>query len=79
MKLDDADLKGSPQNLINFKDQVLNLINFGKYQKQVLSAPPSFLGQRGEELYVMSGATGALYVCTSGGTSTWRIVATFAL
>lgn len=77
MKLDDIDFRNLPQELIDFKDQVLTLINFGKYQKQAVSSVPTWRGNRGEEVYFISGATGRLYVCTSDGAAVWSIVSTF--
>ena len=46
--------------LQDFKDELRNLWNFGKYQVPVVTTPPSWAGQKGEEV---------LYMPTSGGTT----------
>lgn len=78
MKLDDVDFRNVPQELLDFKDQVITLINNGKYQKAVVSTAPTWTGRRGEEVYFISGNTGRLYMCSVDGSSTnWVIVSTF--
>lgn len=79
MKLDDADFRNVPQELIDFKDQILTLINNGKYQKTVTSTPPTWRANRGEEVYTIAGTTGRLYVCSSDNSSTWSLVREFTL
>ena len=77
MKIDDFDFRGLPQSLVDFKDQVFNLVNFGKFQKQIVSSAPSWRARRGEEVYYISGNTGRLYMCSSDNSTNWVIVATF--
>ncbi len=79
MKLGDYDFKEAEQEVQDFKNDVLTLLNFGKYQKQVVSSVPTWRGLRGEEVYLMNGTTGILYTCTSDNTATWRVVSTFVL
>jgi hypothetical protein len=79
MKLGDYDFRGVDQELVDFKNDVITLLNFGKYQKQVISGVPGWRGRRGEEVYLMSGTTGVLYVCTSDNTVTWKVVSTFVI
>lgn len=79
MKLGDYDFHGLPQELTDFKNDVITLLNFGKAQKQTVTGVPTWRGRRGEEVYLMSGTTGVLYVCTSDNTATWKVVSTFVL
>lgn len=78
MKLNDYDFKNVDQEIIDFKNDVITLLNFGKYQKQVVTGVPAWRGRRGEEVYLMSGTTAILYVCTSDNTATWKPAVTFS-
>ena len=77
-KIDEYDLSGQPQEVIDFADDVRTIINFGKYQPQVVSATPTWVGRRGEFVWVF-GTSGALVVCTSDGTTIWRGVVGFTI
>lgn len=79
MKLDDVDFRNMPQELLDFKDQLITLVNYGKIQKQITSSPPTWTGRRGEEVYTFAGTTGRLYVCSSDNSATWSVVSTFTL
>lgn len=79
MKIDDVDFRNLPQELNDFKDQIFTLLNFGKYQSQVTSSPPTWVGRRGEEVYTIAGTTGRLYVCSSDNSATWSLVREFIL
>ncbi len=77
-KIDDYDIKDLPQEQVDFNDDVKTILNFGKYQKTVVTSPPTWTGRAGEEVYMITGATGRLYVCTSDNTSSnWKVVSTF--
>lgn len=78
MKVIDYNLALLPQEAIDMLQDIQTLLNLGKYQKPVLSSPPAYVGRAGEEAYMITGATGRLYVCTSDQSSTsWAIVSTF--
>jgi len=76
-KLDQPELRGLPQELIDFVNQTVERWNFGKFQKQIVTSAPNWRAQAGEEVYMITGATGRLYVCTSSNTANWRVVSTF--
>jgi len=76
-KIDEYSFKGQKQELIDFKDQVTDTINFGKVATTVVSIVPNWVANVGEEVYFISGNTGRLYTNTSSGVSSWKIVATF--
>ena len=78
-KIDDVELRGSSQELIDFKDNVQELLNFGKYQAQVVSSVPTYLGRRGEHVWYVSGATGRLYVATSDNSTSWTLALSFSV
>ena len=77
-KLDDYDVRGVPQEQIDFNDDVQIIINNGKYQKTIVSTPPDWVGRGGEEAYQIAGGSSSLYMCSSDNSSVhWDIVATF--
>jgi hypothetical protein len=78
-KLGDYDFRGQDQEIIDFKNDVITIVNFGKIQKQTVTSVPAWRGRKGEEVYLMSGTTGVLYVCTSDNTITWKPVVTFSI
>ena len=79
MKVNDYNLALLPQEAVDMLQDIQTLLNLGKYQKPIVSTPPSWIGRQGEEAYMITGATGRLYVCTSDQSSTsWSIVSTFA-
>jgi hypothetical protein len=60
MKISPWDLRDSPQDLIDFKDEVTTILNFGKYQCKVLyEATPTWVGKEGEAVlaYVTQAGT----------------------
>ena len=51
MKLDDFELKGLPEELSDFKDDVTSIVNFGKYSFQVVKTPPTWAARNGESVF----------------------------
>lgn len=76
-KINPVDLKGVSQDLIDFKDQVTEHWNYGKYQFQVTSAVPSWTGRQGEMVTVIQNNSGWLYMCTVDESTTWKQVVYF--
>jgi len=76
-KVDPPDLKGQSQELIDWVDKVTEIINFGKVQVQVVSAIPSHVGRRGEQVVFVSGTDGRLFVCTQDQSTSWATAALF--
>lgn len=79
MKLNAYDVHELPQEAIDLLEDIRTLLNFGKYQKPVITSPPSWSGRKGEEVMVFSGNTGACYMCTTDGRTTWKIQYAFTL
>ena len=77
-KVNDSDDIEVNQNQRDFNDDVKRILNFGKYQPQVIGSPPSWTGRKGEFVWVMA-ASGTLMVCTTDNSTTWRSVVSFAL
>ena len=78
-KLDNYDFRDVEPELSEFKDDVTIILNYGKYQPQVVTAVPAWRARRGEFVWLMSGVTGRLYVCTSDNSTQWTIAAAFAI
>ena len=60
MKVSPWDLRGMPQELIDFKDEVTTILNYGKFQLQVLyEQTPTWTGKEGEQVlaYVTQAGT----------------------
>lgn len=81
MKIQAYDVHQLPQEAIDLMEDVRTLLNFGKYQKPILTSPslPNWKGRRGEEVTVFGGTTGVTYICTTDGAATWRIEYAFTL
>ena len=77
-KVGDQDDSKVPPNQRDFNDDVRLVLNYGKYQPQVLTSPPTYSGRRGEFVFIMA-ASGTLMVCTTDNAATWRSVASFSL
>jgi hypothetical protein len=73
-KLQDVNLAHLPQQLIEFKDDVLALVNFGKFQFQMVSVAPTFAGRNGEVTFFRSGTDGRMYVYMG---SSWNVASSF--
>lgn len=78
-KITDVELRGMPQELIDFKDNVQEVINFYKYQFQVVSSVPTFTGRRGQIVFYVNGTDGRMYVCTTDKSSTWTQALSFTV
>lgn len=78
MKIKSQDLTELPQSGIDILEDIKLVLNFGKYQFQVLTSPPSYTGRRGECVFVMA-TSGTFMVCTTDNSTTWRSVASFVL
>jgi len=78
-KIDNYELRGLPQELIDFKDAVTEIINYGKFQKQVVTSFPTWRARLGEEVYYISGGSAALLFNSSDGSAAWKVVNTFSL
>lgn len=55
MKLPDYDLKGAPEELIDFNTDVTTILNFGKYSHQVVTTPPTWNARNGEAVFFSAG------------------------
>lgn len=73
-KLDDINFSKFPQQLVEFKDNLLSLVNFGKFQFQLVSTVPTFAGRNGEVTFYRNGTDGRMYVYNG---SSWNVVASF--
>ena len=74
-KLNDFDFgRGAHPELIEFKDEVRDLVNFGKFQFQVVSTAPTFAGRMGEVTFFRNGTDGRGYVYMG---SSWNVFSTF--
>lgn len=73
-KLDDPNFNKFPQQLVEFKDDILSLVNFGKFQFQVVTVAPTFAGRNGEVTIFRNGTDGRAYVFLG---SSWNVMASF--
>ena len=62
MKIDDYSLAKLSNEAENFKEDVSNILNYGKYSAQVVSnTPPSWTARNGEFVFFASGTIKRLY------------------
>lgn len=73
-KLEDPGFSKLPSELVEFKDNLLTLVNFGKFQFQVVSTAPTFSGRDGEMTIFRNGTDGRLYIRLG---SSWNVVSSF--
>lgn len=71
MKVKSHDLRELPQEAIDQLEDTKTILNFGKYQPQVVTTIPTFRGRQGEYVIVFQGNTGAFYWCLTDNASTW--------
>jgi len=71
LKINTYDVHELPQEAIDNLEDVRTLLNFGKYQPQVVSTIPTFNGRQGEFVIVFQGNTGAFYWCLTDNAATW--------
>ena len=77
-KLDDTEFKGVSQAVVDFKDDVRDMLNNGKYQSSVATTGiPGWVANIGESAFYSSGSDRRLYLkATSSNTSKgWQLVA----
>ena len=70
-KIDDFEFRGVSQEVIDFKDQVSESINFGKVRPQVVASAPTWIGRNGEWVWFINAGTGRLYVNTADNVIAW--------
>jgi len=77
MKVSPYDFRNMPQEVIDFKEEVSNILNFSRYQAKVLvAATPTWTGEEGEVVYCyyVSAVTGYYdlytYLYANSG---WRV------
>ena len=77
-RLDDYEFKGVNQQQIDFKDDVRDLVNAGKFQFSIVTGTPTFAGGTGEFVVFLAGVnstnSSTLYVKTG---NSWSAVASF--
>lgn len=73
MKIDDYDITGLPSDPQAAIEDLRTIVNFGKYQHQVVTTFPTWRGRQGETVVVFQ-TTGALVICTTDNAATWRIM-----
>ena len=73
-KIPDPEIKGVPQQLNDFIDDVRNIINFGTLQFPYFSTVPTFNADTGRLVIYQSGTAGRLYVRVPKG---WDIAASW--
>lgn len=66
MKISDYTFKRLPPELVDFKDEVTLIINYGKYAFQVIDFLPNWSAQEGEALMYAAGTARRFYVYMSG-------------
>jgi len=69
MKLDDYEFKGVPEELTDLKDDILTIINYGKYSHQVVTSAPTWTGRNGESVFYLAGGVTRWYYYVN---NTWR-------
>ena len=65
-KIDDYNLSKVSNEAENFKEDVQNIINFGKYSSQVVSAGPTWKARNGEFVFFASGTIKRVYFYNLG-------------
>ena len=55
MKIDEYEFRGVPSELTDFKEDLFNLINFGKLSHQVVTAVPTWTARNGEAVLYLVG------------------------
>lgn len=73
-RIDNYNFARQPNEVILFKEAVENIINFGKYQFQVVTIAPTYAGSNGEMVIYRSGTDGRLYVYLG---SSWNVALLF--
>jgi hypothetical protein len=71
MKIDEFEVRGAPQDLIDFKDQVTILLNNGKYSSIVVGTPPTWTARNGEFVFFDSSSVLRVYFYNN---NTWGFI-----
>lgn len=56
MKVDEYQMRGAIQDIIDFKDQVTLIMNNGRYSNLVVSTPPTWKARQGEAVFYLDSA-----------------------
>jgi len=67
MKVDDFTLVKADPELVSVIDNIINIINNGRYVLRVVTSIPDWDGEEGEELLYYSGSTKRRYHYVDGG------------
>ena len=70
-KVDDYNLSKVSNELENFKEDVSNILNYGKYSSQVVTSAPSWVARNGEFALYSAGTLKRLYFYNS---NTWDYI-----
>ena len=70
-KVDDYNLSKVSNELENFKEDVSNILNYGKYSSQVVTAVPTWVARNGEFVLYSAGTIKRLYFYNS---NTWDYI-----
>lgn len=70
-KINSPELRGLPQELIDWVDEITEAVNFGKLQRQVLGSTPTHSGRRGEFVVFQDSTGGALFYMSSDQATLW--------
>lgn len=70
-KVSDYDFRSIPKEIIDFTDDLKNILNNGKYQLPVLSSPPNWIPGDGETVLVDDDPDTFLYFALNG---TWNAI-----
>ena len=60
-KISPYDFRGVPVELIDFKEEVTNLLNFGKYSSLIVATPPTWVARNGEFVFMTSASINRIY------------------
>jgi len=69
MKIDDYEFRGTNQELADFKDDLLTIVNFGKMPFQVVTEIPTWTAENGEAVFYQNGNDKRWFFYTGGA---WR-------
>jgi len=71
MKIDEYEFRGVPSELTDFKEDLFNLINFGKLSHQVVTTIPTWTARNGEAVLYISGNEKRWYFYLN---NTWNLL-----
>lgn len=75
MKLSPYSFGGLSPDLENFRDELSNLLNYGKYATPIVTTPPNWNAQPGEKVlfFASSGGTTEYFYKNSAWVSSWSV------